>query len=50
MQAQLKLVPAKSAIRNIQTANNSKPQVKQPTAETELITCGEHFSFSTFVR
>jgi len=50
MQTEPRFVSAESAIGNVQTAKNSRPQLEQPTAETELTTCGEHFSFSTFVR
>lgn len=50
VQTQPSLVSAEPAVDNIQTENNSRPQLEQPQAETQLTICGEPFNFSTFLR
>ena len=50
LQTQPSVVSTQSAVGNIQTVNNSRPQLEQPRAETELTIFGEPFNFSTFLR
>ena len=50
LQTQPSFVFAESAVDNIQTVKNSRPQLEQPREETELTICGEPFNFSTFLR
>lgn len=50
LQTQSSFVSAESAVGNIQTVKNSRPQLGQPRAETHLTICGEPFNFSTFLR
>jgi len=41
LQIQPRFVSAEPAVGNIQTVENSRPQVEQPRAETQRTTCGE---------
>jgi len=50
LQTQPSFVSTESAVGNIQTVNNSRPQLEQPRTETQLTICGEPFNFSTFLR
>lgn len=50
LQTQPSFVPAESAIGDIQTVKNSRPQLEQPRAETQLTICGEPFNFNTLLR
>ena len=50
LQTQPSFVSAESAVGNIQTVKNSRPQLEQPRTETQLTICGEPLNFSTFLR
>lgn len=50
LQTQPSFVSAESAVGNIQTVKNSRPQLEQPRAETQITICGEPFNFNTFLR
>jgi hypothetical protein len=50
LQTRQSFVSAEPAVDNIQTEKNSRPQLEQPRAETQLTICGEPFNFSTFLR
>jgi hypothetical protein len=50
LQTQPSFVSAESAAGNIQTLENSRPQLEQPRAETQITLCGEPVTFRTFVR
>jgi len=50
LQTEPKFVSAQSAVGNIQTVRDSRPQLELPRAETQRTTCGEHIDFRNFVR
>jgi len=50
LQTQPSFVPAESAVGDIQTVKNNRPQLEQPRAETQLTICGEPFNFNTLLR
>lgn len=50
LQTQPSFVSAESAVGNTQTVKNSRPQLQEPRAETQLTICGEPFNFNTLLR